>query len=164
MWIAPPEPPPAHGAERAAAPGAAPKASPPVPAASQPPAKRAKAAAVAALESPQEPVQASASSTQPPAKRAKAVAAAPSPSPPPALLPTAAAVEGLKALVEGVDEAVYAAAVRWCRDNNVQKAALIAELKAEEDLIAALPMNPCGLGANALRVRIARMRQRSMSG
>ena len=71
-------------------------------------------------------------------------------------------VEGLKALLAGVDEEVHAAALRWCRENNVQKAALIAELHAEEDLIAALPINPAGLGANALRVRLARMRQAIM--
>jgi hypothetical protein len=144
-----PEPPPAVITSTSAAP-TSPQAQP-APAASPPPAKRARAASTnAVLPGSSLPASQAAASPAAPTKRAKAAPSAVS------------AVEGLKALLAGVDEEVHAAALRWCRENNVQKAALIAELHAEEDLIAALPINPAGLGANALRVRLARMRQAIM--
>ena len=62
-------------------------------------------------------------------------------------------VIGLSALMYGIDESVQAAALKWCHDNNVRKTALIAELNAVEGFIAAMPMNPSGLAANAIRMR-----------
>ena len=67
-------------------------------------------------------------------------------------------VEGLPTLMDGIDDAVANAALDWCRENNVRKTSLIAELGAQESFIAALPMNPSGLGANALRARLAKLR------
>ena len=67
---------------------------------------------------------------------------------------TTCAVDGLSALMDGIDEDVQAAALDWCCDNSVRKTVLIAELGAVEDFIAAMPMNPSGLAANAIRMRL----------
>jgi hypothetical protein len=67
-------------------------------------------------------------------------------------------VQGLSQLVKNLSEPVQAAALAWCLQQEVSAVGLIVECEEEENFLQALPMQPHGLPAKALRKRLAAVR------